>query len=228
MNRDGPKALRDGRKLPLCRLIDQLVNEVHPKYLISTGTAGGTVEGHSLGDVVITTSGYFHCSDPKDFRRAPFNCKRFGQEYWVTERRADRVQALMLGVEEPPFGPPHPSYPRTEPIKLPRTKPQVHECPNLPILTTDYFEFGNTTNQLGRLGCAVEMDDALIAMTCEEMPPQLRPKYAFVRNISDPVINGNLARMSQIMWAVFYYENFGLLTSYNSALTTWGIISGTE
>jgi hypothetical protein len=36
MNRDGLSVLREGRALPLSRLISQLVQEVCPKYLIST------------------------------------------------------------------------------------------------------------------------------------------------------------------------------------------------
>jgi len=74
------------------------------------------------------------------------------------------------------------------------------------------------------LGSAVEMDDAVIAMVCDEM--HSKPKYAFVRNVSDPVLNGDLDEKVQIMWAVWYYTQFGLETSFNGALATWSIIAG--
>jgi hypothetical protein len=56
-----------------------------------------------------------------------------------------------------------------------------------PILTADYFEFGNSiSNNLSREGCGVEMGDAVLELG------NAAPKWAVIRNLSDPVINGNL------------------------------------
>ena len=226
LNQDGPRAYREGRPLPLVRMTQQLVREVRPKYLISTGTAGGSIDNHNLGDTVVTTAGMFHCNDPLDFRTADFNCKRFGMDYWVRDTLFSRAESLMSAVQEYPFGVPHPRYPQTQPVNLPTVTPRIHQFHDLPIITTDFFEFGNTENRLDLMGCAVEMDDALIAKAIEELPAAERPRYVFIRNISDPVLNGQLDRSLQIMWAVYYYENFGLLTSFNSALATWAVIAG--
>ena len=81
-----------------------------------------------------------------------------------------------------------------------------------PILTTDYFEFGNsTTNNLESEGCGVEMGDAVLGLLCDELGTEA-PKWAVIRNLSDPVINGNLREDApssniprvrlQTMWAV--------------------------
>jgi nucleoside phosphorylase len=226
LNQDGPRAYRQGRPLPLVRMTQQLVREVRPKYLISTGTAGGTVDDHNLGDTVITTAGVFHCNDPQDFRTADFNCKRFGIDYWVREALFSRAEQLMSTIQEHPIGVPHPRYPQAPLVDLPPLRPRIHQFRDLPIITTDFFEFGNTENRLDLIGCAVEMDDALIAKAIEELPVAQRPQYVFIRNVSDPVLNGKLDRSLQIMWAVYYYENFGILTSFNSALTTWAVIAG--
>ena len=67
------------------------------------------------------------------------------------------------------------------------------------------------------------MDDAVIAKVIEEN--KSRTKYGFVRNISDPVINGALPRGLQTAWAVVTYQTKGLFTSYNGALATWAMIA---
>ena len=228
MNQDGPRAYREGRLLPIVRMIQQLVREVKPTIVISTGTAGGTVETHNLGDTVISTSGVFHCGDPRDFRNADFNCKKYGMDYWISDAMFDAAAKMMVTIKEYAQGFPHPRYPATTPILISPVPPRIHPCPDLPIITTDFFEFGNTTNNLGNLGCAVEMGDALIAKAINEMSDATKPKYAFVRNVSDPVINGALDSTLQVMWAVYYYQTFGLQTSFNSSLATWAIIAGNQ
>ena len=74
-----------------------------------------------------------------------------------------------------------------------------------PILTTDYFEYGTSANHLDQEGAGVEMGDAALGLACSEL--QHPPKWAVVRNMSDPVINGDLPadefRLNeQTTWAV--------------------------
>ncbi len=93
-----------------------------------------------------------------------------------------------------------------------------------PILTTDFFEFGTSTNNLDKLGMAVEMDDACLGLACSEMKSP--PRWACVRNLSDPTINGELDKKTQGNCAEYYYTKFGYWTTVMGALTTWGIIAG--
>jgi nucleoside phosphorylase len=225
LNQDGSAAMKEGRELPLVRMTKQIIAEVSPKYFISTGTAGGTQLDHSLGDVVVAVKGIFDCNDPRDFRAAPFNCKQFGNDWWIDDKLFARAQELMAGVTEPPIGVPHPGYADTPLVSAAATKPAIRTFKTLPIVTTDYFEFGTTTNGLDQKGCAVEMDDAMLAMAIADLPAAQQPKYAFVRNVSDPVLNGKLDPWLQAMWAVYYYEHFGIVTSFNSALTCWAILA---
>jgi hypothetical protein len=102
-----------------------------------------------------------------------------------------------------------------------------------PILTTDYFEYGTSTNHLEKEGCAVEMGDAVLGLAIEERKAagKFTPNWAVVRNCSDPQINGLLRdapkkESLQVLWAVYYYSSFGYWTSIMSALATWGIIAG--
>ena len=65
------------------------------------------------------------------------------------------------------------------------------------------------------------MDDAVIGMVCEHKTP-----FGFVRNVSDPVINGDPPCPVQEAWAKYIYQQRGLYTSYNGALATWAAIAG--
>ena len=102
-----------------------------------------------------------------------------------------------------------------------------------PILTTDYFEFGTSTNHLDGEGAAVEMGDAVLGLVLEERTAagQSLPKWLVIRNCSDPQINGALrnkpaSQSLQAMWAVYYYKGFGYWTSVMSSLTTWAVVAG--
>jgi hypothetical protein len=71
---------------------------------------------------------------------------------------------------------------------------------------------------------AVEMDDACLGLACSELASP--PRWACVRNMSDPCINGKLGDQQQESCAEYYYTKFGYWTTVMSALTTWAIIAG--
>jgi hypothetical protein len=129
---------------------------------------------------------------------------------------------LLAPVGEFDVLPPTSSFPDGTVLRATQDQPSI-KVSNKPILTTDFFEFGTTQNGLDEIGCAVEMGDAVIAMEGQA----LGVPYGFVRNVSDPVITGELARPLQVAWAVITYQRLGLLTSYNSAIGTWAMIAGT-
>lgn len=98
-----------------------------------------------------------------------------------------------------------------------------------PILTTDYFEYGTMANRLDKEGAAVEMGDAALGLACSELADP--PNWAVIRNMSDPVINGDLPAKEfhlneQTTWAVGYYTAYGQYTSICGALATWAVIAG--
>jgi nucleoside phosphorylase len=214
---------QDGPKLPLLRLTEQLLNETQAKDVLSIGTAGGVRGEDELGDVIISQSALFRLKD--EFKNEPFNGKTFGNSWEASTKMFDYASKQMISLQEPSYAPPTKRVPFTgPPVSLPPNKPNISYVPDRPIITTDYFEFGTSGNNLDEIGSAVEMDDALIAMVCQQS--QNKPNFAFVRNISDPVINADLDEKVQIMWAVWYYEQFGLQTSYNGALAAWAMIAG--
>ena len=73
------------------------------------------------------------------------------------------------------------------------------------------------------------MGDAALGLAVAELATP--PRWAVVRNMSDPVINGDLPDKQfplneQTTWAVGYYTGYGVWTSTIGALATWGIIAG--
>ena len=214
---------QDGKKLPLKKMIEQLLEETNAKKVLSIGTAGGVANNDELGDVIVSNSALFNLKD--EFKNEKFNNKKYLCNWDIKETLFDEIRKQMISIQEPGYAPPTKRIPfEGQPLSLPPNSPNINYQKEHPIITTDFFEFGNSVNHLDQLGSAVEMDDAVIAMICDEMFSTT--KYAFVRNVSDPVLNGDLDERVQIMWAVWYYTHFGLQTSFNGALATWSIIAG--
>lgn len=231
MHEDAKKMPNGSMSLPIKDMLAQMIGDARPKLFLTTGTSGGVYCDMSLGDVAVSRAARFTCF--KDFKSAPFNNKTFKSDWDISKKYMTQAGKLMqryadrLTGKVEPKGTPPSSQCACSPDKYP-TKihfdgqdgiPEFH-----PILTTDIFEFGTSTNNLDKLGMAVEMDDAVLGLVCSEMKSP--PKWACVRNLSDPTINGHLAYSAQEKCAVYYYQKFGYWTTVMSALTTWGIIAG--
>ncbi|HVU88742.1 MAG TPA: hypothetical protein VHD36_15580 [Pirellulales bacterium] len=230
--------------LPVRKMWDQLMDEVQPEVVITTGTSGGVFPDYPLGGVAVTRAAQFHCQAA--FKQAPYNNKKYYNDWNVPTKYFPKAQQLMKSLAnklvEPPLLPPSPGFdPENVTIQPPKNVPNIYLegkkwqggpkalKEHHPILTTDYFEFGTTTNHLEKLGCAVEMGDAVLGLACSERKDA--PSWLVIRNFSDPCINGALQGKGQFPnmqthWAVWYYQTYGYWTSMMSALATWGVIAG--
>lgn len=239
LNQDGIRTGDGTATLPVADLFRQLIAEVQPKVVLTIGTAGAVYEDHELGDVVVTRAARFRLS--QEFVNEPFNDVIYRSDWQIPTTHLGRAKTLMRTLEprlkEPSFGPPTTRYPVPGGlVEPPANRPDIKlDGDNLPafhpMLTTDYFEFGTSLNHLDTQGSAVEMGDAVLGLVCAEMADP--PRWAIVRNISDPQINGELPTLAgplnmQIHWAVWFYEAFGYWTSVSGALATWGIVAGLE
>src|SRR4029079_11785065 len=115
---------------------------------------------HDLGDVVVTRGAKFRLQ--QEFRNAPFNAKDYRSEWQVGTAHFAKAVELMRRfkgrITEPEFLPPtinfapldhwpKPVRENDADIKLDGVDmPSFH-----PILTTDYFEFGTSTNHLDQI-----------------------------------------------------------------------------
>ena len=236
LNQDSIKTGDGTATLPVADLFRQIIAEVGPKLIITTGTAGGTLADAELGDVVITRAARFRLAD--EFRNETFNGTTYTSPADIPVAQLAAATALLdvstTRLHEADFGPPTTRYPFGSLLPGFANEPRLlcdgRDFPAfLPILTTDYFEFGTSTNHLGDVGCGVEMGDAVLGLVAAELGAAA-PRWLVVRNASDPPINGALPTSPfvpdmQAHWALFYYEQYGYWTSVNSALACWALIA---
>lgn len=254
LNGEGPDAQPSESKmgfatLPAKDMFEQLIKEIKPKLVITTGTSGAVFLEHDLGDVVVTRGARFRLSD--EFKNQSYNGiniegAQYKSEWVVPTNHFETAKTLMAKFKnrliEPVFAPPTKRYPfDQDPLVAQTNNPDIKldgvgELPEFhPILTTDFFEFGTSSNKMELEGAAVEMGDAVLGLLCEELKERGEdvPDWLVVRNISDPQINADLPTSPrnlnmQIHWAVWYYEKYGYWTSVNGALACWAIIAGLQ
>jgi len=93
------------------------------------------------------------------------------------------------------------------------------------IVTTDSFLFDNTTdtNGLQALGNACDMGDASLGLVISDLGANA-PRWAAIRNASDPQIDGTLSPSQQGSEAYTIYTTYGALTTAASVLAAWSLI----
>ena len=239
LNQDGIKTGEGTATLPVKDFFTQIIVEAQPSVILTIGTAGSVFDDFQLGDVVISRAAKFRLAD--EFEHEDFNHQAFRSDWELPTGHLGEAQKLMAGLTgelaEPPLGPPHPGFEFTGPlVPAPPNDPDIkfeqggRDMPEFhPILTTDFFEYGTTTNRLDAEGAAVEMGDAVLGLAASELANP--PRWAAIRNMSDPVFNGDLPAKQfhlnvQTTWAVGYYTAYGRWTSTLGALATWGLIAG--
>ena len=142
--------------LPVATFIEQMIDEVSPTLVITVGTAGGTLDNAELGDVMITRAAQFRCAE--EFRNEPFADRpstrrraRSGRKHLATATELMQTHADQL--QEPDFGPPTKFYDWPGPlipgvVNTPSILVEARDFPkDLPMLTTDFFEFGTSTER---------------------------------------------------------------------------------
>jgi hypothetical protein len=205
---------QDGPKLPIAKLWAQLIEEVKPKLVISTGTAGGIGPAIALGDVVVAPSVRFDCTTK--FKNAPFHNSVYPCSKLKTASFAAAQQLFRANVSHlPPAGRPPTIF--TQPVT---------GLTDTEIVTTDFFAFDDTSDSFGLegLGLAVEMGDAVLGLVIKQLGNGA-PKWAAVRNASDPQIDSTSLTKSQAgTKAAQIYERFGYWTTIPSAITCWALV----
>jgi hypothetical protein len=205
---------QDGPKLPIAKLWAQLIDEVKPKLVITTGTAGGIGSAIELGDVVVAPSVRFDCTTK--FKNAPFHKSVYPCSKLKSTSFATAQQLFKPNVPHLP--------PSARPPKI-FTDP-VAGVNDTDVVTTDFFAFDDTSNSFGieGLGSAVEMGDAVLGLVIKKLG-HTAPKWAAVRNASDPQIDSTgLTKKQAATKAAQIYERFGYWTTIPSAITCWALV----
>jgi hypothetical protein len=230
----------------LAEMVGLILDDVQPQMIYSIGTAGAARPETRLGDVVVTNAAHIKLTAAANYG-APVNDATFTSSQGLPSiALADSVATQLMFPMNTAVSFPalqtsllqlHQLLPTSvdvnledlltpalDPTNLAGSKPVP--MPGIPLLTTDtyYIADGSGAPQWS----ALEMDDAVIGYVAGER----KVEYAFVRNISDPVVPSVTGTGAQIVdevrhqWASVIYEQFGLYTSFNGALTTWALIAG--
>jgi nucleoside phosphorylase len=225
---DDARKMPDGSySLPLKQMLAQIIGDTKTSLFLTTGTSGGVYPKMQLGDVMVTRGAHFLCAE--DFKNAKFNGKTFTSKWNIDKRYATDAHRLMQKYAKNLTAKGEPKTKHCSTNNSNEYPTDIHfdgsepVPPFHPILTTDTFLFGTSKNKLYKKGVAVEMDDAVLGLVCKAMAKP--PRWASVRNLSDPTINGDLPYSEQKSCADFYYDKYGYWTTVMSGITTWSILA---
>ncbi len=204
----------DGPKLPIRQLWGQMIGDVQPQLVITTGTAGGVGQGTQLGDVAIASAVRWDCQE--QFKSEPWA----NQQYATTPltaamRTALGTTAALIAANADQVPAQYRSRPAT-----------VWEAGT--TLTTDFFAIGDTTDHYGLVALAadcraVEMDDAAAGLALGDLAKP--PSFLSIRNASDPVMPGDEPISEQTKQASAIYQQCGYFTTVASAIACWAAVT---
>lgn len=236
----------------LMEMVGLFLDEAKPSQLYSIGTAGGSSLRDKLGDTVFTNAGHIML-EKKENDVCKINGKTVTGEWFpdlslvptvegnllfplsevVNEKELEYLLCNMI--YDPHHG--NPAWAKEVTVKdlvnaaldpAHLKHPQALNCEGVPLLTTDfyYIAHGNDSTQYSVL----EMDDAVVGLVAQEK----KVDFVFVRNISDPLVPDTTQDGKKISddimeaWSSQLYLRYGLYTSMNGALLTWGAIAGEQ
>ena len=224
-------------------MVQAVLTDTKATQLYSIGTAGGAALDQALGDTVVTNSAELLAGSPPN-DSDPANGETFTCTGWQAPTALfPAAQGLMFPLSkvvtetdlETLFGRLSNSNdvgdltladllsPPLQPANL--GSPTIHDLPGVPLNTSCDFAMapGSGTTSFS----AYEEDDAVVGETAQ----QLGVSFAFIRNVSDPVVPDHtaggavIAQALRQTWAGMLYDRYGLFTASNGALATWAAIA---
>jgi len=205
---------QDGPQLPNIDVWKQIIGEVQPKLVITTGTAGGIGKEFEVGDVVVSPIVRFDCVSK--FKKEPFQDAHYSSvapkdKYFSAAKKLFKANAGQLQKDN------------TRPPKITRVSPTALGSS---VVTTDFFGFDTSDNHyhLQGLGDVSEMGDAILGLVIRQMGPKA-PRWVAVRNVSDPQIKADGTLKQQAELAAQIYKGFGRWSSVCSGIVCWALIA---
>ncbi|HET6254983.1 MAG TPA: S53 family peptidase [Puia sp.] len=215
------------------QIIGILIDKVNPSLILSTGTAGGTIPANHVGTINVVDAGTLYDK----------NTPQSGWQTYASSWKAgwdivSKPAFVKLLVPVPTTGADvssiadqfnkfyNTSYPLSEldpgNLSVADAEPALNNMTTAgtSLLTASSFVVGNTNGNLEAFAC-VEMDDAVIDMTCKKA----NIAFGSVRNISDPAQNSALPSNAQGDWGSAIYNAYGFYTSYNGAIVAWAVLN---
>lgn len=244
-----PKA--NGNDLPFIPVIKQLVGELAPSLVISTGTAGAIGRGLNCGDVAVTNRARFHCRN---------HYATFPDIATMTENKTELKSAGLTATKYLSYAGTHltrlslpglaqcygeiGNRPEYSFLKKNTTSPVIYPAGSKPpsgnqpmdIVSADYLTVDDTNDSEGLqpLGVMNDTDDAFAFYALSMLSADSRPRWLSVRNASEPQISAKPfpagTPPTQIVdslksTAGAIYGVYQYCTTVNSALACWGIVA---
>lgn len=241
----------NGDKLPIIPVVQQLVKEIRPSLVMSTGTAGGTGSVLKCGDVAITSSARFRVSTryptyPK-INSLSQSSTVLANSVSVNTSYVDYAAQNLTKLTLPGLANCYrqlSSRPGYGFLKKNTTAPSIYftngnSVPGpepMTVVTADFLSADDSTNAEGleALGITNENDDAYAFFAISQMPAADQPQWLSVRNVSDPQVVASsgsgssqqqiVKQISSVAGAIFGVYQY--ITTINSALACWGVVAG--
>jgi len=206
---------QDGPELPNIDVWRQIIQEVRPALVITTGTAGGIGKEFEVGDVIVSPIVRFDCNTK--FKKQPF-----AQAHYTSSA----ANAAQFGVARSLFKANAGQLPKDN-QRLPKIVRVPRNALGASVVTTDFFGFDTSDNhyKLQGLGDVSEMGDAVLGLVATELGANA-PRWLAIRNVSDPQIKADgLTLKQQAALAAQIYKGFGRWSSVCSAITCWASVA---
>lgn len=211
LSQDTKVAPKSGETLPNQDVWQQIIDEVQPQMVITTGTAGGIGTDCEVGDVVVSPIVTFDCQ--KWLGAEPFKSESFKSTAPNTKLLAKAKQLFKANAERLPAD-------NTRPPKIIRAT-----SGSTSVLTTDFFGFDTSkdTYHLQGKGSVSEMGDAVLGLVESQAGSPVQ--WLAVRNVSDPQIKSEGSLQDQQKVAAQIYKGYGRWSSVCSAIVCWALIA---
>jgi len=204
---------QDGPQLPNIDVWRQIITEVKPTLVITTGTAGGIGKQVEVGDVVVSPVVRFDCKSK--FKKQPFATAHYSSKPAKTTKFAAAKTLFKANAGQLPKT-------NTRPPKIFVVKPSQLSSS---VVTTDFFGFDTSDDHFGLqgLGDVSEMGDAILGLVAKDLGAKA-PRWLAIRNVSDPQIKAEGTLKQQEQAAAVIYKGFGRWSTVCSAIACWASI----
>lgn len=190
----------------------QIITEVQPKLVITTGTAGGIGKDCEVGDVVASPIVRFDCK--KWLKSEPFHAGIYKDgtpdtKYFTKAKSLFKANSDQLPKDN---------------TRAPKI--MIGKALTSSVVTTDFFGFDTSNNYYGLKGWGAvsEMGDAILGLVAKQMGTAA-PRWVAVRNVSDPQIKAEGTINQQAQTAAQIYKGYGRWSSVCSAIVCWALIA---
>jgi Phosphorylase superfamily len=242
----------NGNKLAIVKVFQQLVTELQPSLVLSTGSAGGMGAVLNCGDVAVTSSARFQVTTTyptypeintlSKSKKALSNAVTINNKYLkYAARNLTKLTLPSLaqcyaelasrsGFEFLKKNTEAPSIYVTDINPVPGPEPMA-------IVSADFLSVDDSTDAEGLepLGIMNDNDDAYAFFAIDQMAAGQQPQWLSVRNASDPQVvvptipagtsrSQIIKELSSIAGSIFGVYEY--VTTINSAFACWAIVAG--